>query len=122
MYNGTAVAFREHKEWFWVWPEVAINSVERWKKFVERAYTPYGTIMHSWAALLRNNLTPAGLEEINAFRRRWFRQHHELRNKTLNDWLKEGFEKQGPWEMEHMQNEYPVLTPPTASPSGDGSL
>ncbi|KAF4632090.1 hypothetical protein G7Y89_g6029 [Cudoniella acicularis] len=68
-----------HKEWFDVSEKVALDTVQRWRKFVlQEPYNPDGTIKDYWGKLLsQNNFEPiADDEEAN---------HHEKKARSVGD-------------------------------------
>ena len=86
---------QEHREWFDVPENVAVQSVRRWRDFVETAYTPEGTIKEHWAkkaTLMPNSSSPerrylmTGLDQSN---KNDLEKHHQLRHERYRNWIQD---------------------------------
>ncbi|KAL5317959.1 hypothetical protein ACEPPN_015063 [Leptodophora sp. 'Broadleaf-Isolate-01'] len=73
-----------HREWFAVSEEVALQTVQRWRRFILREpYDENGLLTDQWSQMLRHsNLKWPGREEEY--------DDHEKRNDRWNRWLDEG--------------------------------
>lgn len=93
--NSSEEIEQEHREWFDVPEDVAVQSVQRWREFVEKAYTPEGTIREHWArkatlmprsSSLERRYLKTGLEEGNESD---LKRHHQLRHERYRDWMED---------------------------------
>ena len=73
-----------HKEWFDVAPEVALQVVQRWRKFLENVpYTTSGVLKSPWTDLLERSEMPfLPKEELNV--------DHNSRNERWEKWVDKG--------------------------------
>jgi GMP synthase PP-ATPase subunit len=83
-----------HREFFEVCPEVALQSVERWKRFVDyAAYIAQGTLDPDWAQRVERIPAPSR-EEIKAISTD-VAKHHQMRNQRYNRWLDYAIRERG---------------------------
>jgi hypothetical protein len=76
----------DHREFFNVPPEVALESIDRWKHFVDYgAYTSGGTVDNFWAERV-DRLPRPSREELDAFQTDETK-HHRLRHERYQQWL-----------------------------------
>lgn len=73
----------DHKEWFAVPEEVALQSVQRWRKFMkQKPYDENGLLKSEWSRLLPEHMEINGENDDS--------DNHEYRNARWNRWLEEG--------------------------------
>ena len=79
-----------HREWFAVPENVALQTVQRWRRFIRMdPYDENGLLKDQWSKMLvlANMMMPGKEEEPD---------DHELRNERWNRWLDEGFKSSRP--------------------------
>lgn len=73
-----------HGEWFEVAPEVAVQVVQRWRKFLENVpYTNSGILQSPWASLLERSGMPFSQKEELV-------TDHDSRNERWEKWIEKG--------------------------------
>jgi T5orf172 domain len=87
---------QEHRNWFDIPENVAIESVRRWRDFVHEAYNSAGTIKDKWVQMATLLPKPSH-SEIQSLERglltgdeKSIALHHELRNSRYKQWIRDG--------------------------------
>ena len=93
--NSGEQNLQDHREWFDIPEEVAIQAVQRWREVVEKAYTPQGTINDLWARKAASFPRPSWLEQkflktgLDNSNKSDLQIHHRLRHKRYQDWMED---------------------------------